>query len=82
MAAPLVPVLLIVGRSVGMALRRWQGIVALAGLIFATGFTFNSMLRQMGDTAISLWPLLSIICFTFLPESVMPQPTFPLSSSA
>ncbi len=71
MAVPLIPIVVMVGRSVGVALKRWPTIVGLVGLIFATGFMFNAMLRQMGETAISLWPLLMIACLTLILKEVV-----------
>ncbi|MCE8004407.1 hypothetical protein [Billgrantia ethanolica] len=67
MAVPIVlPLLVTAGRSVALLLRRWQGVLALTGLIFATGFSLNGMIDQMGKTAVSLWPLLALGCFFFL----------------
>lgn len=63
MALPIAPILMTLGRSVGVALRQWRGIVALTGMIVATGFTFNIMLSQAGKTALALWPLVALICF-------------------
>lgn len=65
MAGPalLIPFFSVAARSVGVLLRRWQGVTALIGLVVASGFTFNAMVRQMADTALSLWPLLALACF-------------------
>ncbi|WP_148252238.1 hypothetical protein [Aidingimonas lacisalsi] len=71
MAIPLAPALLILARSVGVALRKWPSILALTGLVAASGFTFNSMVRQAGETALSLWPLLALACFFLLAREVL-----------
>jgi len=73
MAGPalLIPFLSVAARSVGVLLRRWQGITALIGLVVASGFTFNAMVRQMADTALNLWPLLALACFFLLAKEFL-----------
>lgn len=71
MALPLIPIFTLLGRSLSIALRRWQGIVALTALVFGAGFTFNSMINQMGQTALNLWPLLAMAGFFLLAKEVV-----------
>ena len=66
MAAPLLPILLTVGRVSKHALTHWQGLLAFAGLAIATSFSFNSFLQQATDSALALWPILSLACFFLL----------------
>lgn len=71
MAAPLAPVLWMLGRSLATALRKWPNILALGTLLLAGGFSVKLMLKQMGETALSLWPLLALACFFFLLKEVV-----------
>lgn len=64
MAVPLIPVTKVLIKS-------WPAIVAFTGLILATGFSFAYMLRQAGETALNLWPLVAIACFFFLTKEVV-----------
>ncbi|WP_194756638.1 hypothetical protein [Aliidiomarina indica] len=54
-----------IGRAAIHLARRWQGVLAIIGVTVATGFTLKSMFNQMGQTALSLWPLL-LLTFFFL----------------
>ena len=71
MAVPFAPVLLAAGRALAEALKRPSALLACGGVILASGITFNGMLRQMGETALSLWPLLGLACFFFLLKEVV-----------
>lgn len=71
MAVPFAPLLLVAGRALAGALKRPGGLLAFGGVILASGITFNVMLRQMGETALSLWPLLGLACFFFLLKEVV-----------
>lgn len=64
MAAPLIPVVKVLAKS-------WPAIVAFAGLILATGFSFAYMIRQAGEAALNLWPLIALVCFFFLAKEVV-----------
>lgn len=65
MAAPLLPVFALAIRGLGHALSRWQGILAFAGLIAVTSFSFSSFFNQATESIRSLWPILSV-AFAFL----------------
>ncbi|MGM0826275.1 MAG: hypothetical protein ACQEUY_16355 [Pseudomonadota bacterium] len=67
MAAPIIlPLLSLAGRSLIQLMSRWQGVLAAIGLVVASGFTIRELMRQAGETALSLWPLLALACFFFL----------------
>nr|WP_295712169.1 hypothetical protein [uncultured Halomonas sp.] len=67
MAAPIIlPLLSLAGRSLVQLMSRWQGVLAVAGLVLASGFMIKEMMRQAGETALSLWPLLALACFFLL----------------
>lgn len=66
MAAPVVAGLLVtIGRATAQTFRYWRGILAWAGLIAATGFSFSYFVKQAASSAVSLWPL-AALAFGFL----------------
>ncbi|MFG6667537.1 hypothetical protein ACGK9R_10545 [Halomonas sp. HNIBRBA4712] len=62
----ILPLLSLAGRSLLQLMRRWPNVLAVTGLIVASGFTIMGMMRQAGETALSLWPLLALASFFFL----------------
>ena len=63
MALPIVAASIM--KHVGIALKNWKGVLSISGL-FATGaLSLNAVIRQAGETALSLWPLLALF-FLFL----------------
>lgn len=58
-------------KGLGYALRNWSGLAAFTGLIVATGFSVNGMMRQAGETALSLWPLIALFFLFLLTREVI-----------
>lgn len=58
-------------KGLGYAFRNWSGVAAVTGLIVATGFSVNGMMRQAGETALSLWPLIALFFLFLLTREVI-----------
>lgn len=66
MAAPLIALLPMIGKSMKFVLSKWQNILAFAGFAVATSFSINMFLNQVVNSILSLWPLLSLACLFLL----------------
>ena len=71
MPLPFLPAMVVTGRILSQVLRRWQGALALIGLVATGGFTLSHFVREAGATALSLWPLLLIACSFWLAKEVV-----------
>ena len=58
-------------KGLGHALRSWKGLAAFTGMVVATGFSMNAMIRQAGETALSLWPLIALFFLFLLAREVI-----------
>lgn len=71
MAIPVAALGVWLAKGVSYAARNWRVALAAMGLIGASGFMFNAMLRQMGETALGLWPLMAMMCaFVLAKEAI------------
>lgn len=66
MAVPLVVLLPMIGRALITMLSRWQGLLALIGVVVATSFSLKMLLSQATSSALSLWPILTMACLFLL----------------
>ena len=66
MALPIVPI----WGALTVAIKKTPTIVLLATTVVATSFSLSSCTSQVADTALSLWPLLALICFFLLAREV------------
>ena len=66
MALPIIPAWSVLV----FAMKRTRSIVYFVGILAATGFSLSSCTSQVADTALSLWPLLALICFFLLAREV------------
>ena len=71
MALPLVQFLAVAGRAVAITLRKWPGLLAAAGFVVTTSFSFSHLVSEVGQTALNLWPLLALACFFVLAREVV-----------
>ena len=53
-------------RVVLQLLTNWRAIVALVGLIFATGFSLKIFVEQLGESASKFWWIGALACVVLL----------------
>ncbi len=53
-------------RAILSLLNNWRAIVALAGLVLATGFSGKIFVEQIGESAIKFWWIAALACVVIL----------------